>query len=189
MRCARRLAAWCSKILAQAFARLHKTPSPTSASPTLLLRIGKRNTAAEETDTGDFCDVEFQASDGPGLDLRMSVYEIAGAGQVIQAQAEHYARASLKPQAKRNLDLTGLTPVAQDVPLPNGFAFTAGAHREIPFPNESAVRTMASALYASLTTRQYPVSKADLKEYARSRRTQGDPEWLAFYATPGAERW
>jgi hypothetical protein len=141
-------------------------------------------------DPETFCELEFPADDGLGLDTRVSVYEIAGADRVIQAHAEHYARSNLGRQGKHNLDLSDLTPAPQGAPLVNGFAFTAAAHREIPFQTEGAVREMAAVLHAQLATRQYPVSKAQLREYARGRRDAGDAEWLAFYAgSPAATDW
>jgi hypothetical protein len=155
----------------------------------VLLRLGRRKASTELTDVAAFCDIEFQARDGPGLDLRLSVFEIEGPHQVVQAHAEHSARERLGRQAKRNLDLTETAPAAEARPLPNAFAFTARAHREIPFDNDEAVRAMATSLYRELAQRRYPVTKAELRAYTRARRDAGDREWLAFYATRAASDW
>ena len=168
-------------ILAAAFGRLQKRRSTNLTAETLLLRIGRRRVSDELPDPDTFCDLEFQDPNGPGLDRRLSVYQIPSP-QTIQAHAEHYARLALGPQGRHNLDLNGLTPAPKDDPLPNGFAFTAERHREIPFRSESAVRAMATALHASLSGRRHTVSKKEVKEYARQRRDEGDPEWRTFYA-------
>jgi len=151
----------------------------------VLLRITRRGSLVEVDDPGLFCDTLFQRVDGAGLDLSVSAYRLAEVGDATRAYAEHAAHADMDPPKSRtHFDLQGITPDPTHDPLQACcFAFLSAAHHEIHFADETAVRTMADALFAARSKRGHHVARSSVREYVKARLETTDAEWEAYCAT------
>ncbi len=127
------------------------------------------------------CDAEFREKDGT-TDLKVSVYQLGGPADVVQACAEHAASIPLDPKATANVDFEGLTSPPVNAPGPGRFAFTRTAHRNIVFESREALVTAVASLLADLGDRLHRVNRDQLRDYVRARRDAADPEWTAFLA-------
>ena len=135
------------------------------------------------------CETEFRASDGSAV-LELSVYQLAGVGDVVKACAEHAASIPLDPKSTVNVDLQGLTPPPLEAPGAGRFAFTREAHRNVVLPSEAALAEAVGALLADRENRVHVVDKQQLKAYIVARREAGDAEWIEFLAEATCpEKW
>jgi hypothetical protein len=147
----------------------------------LLLRVGRRKTAWELKSIDTIIKTEF--STRGEVELNTSVY-LVDAKDVTRTVAEHAAGNGLDPpRGFDNVDLEcGRAYHAS--PGTTGFGFTTEAHRELRFADEQDLRSfLETRILPEIETRRYVASKADIRDYARKRQAEGDPEWVRFLTT------
>lgn len=147
---------------------------------TLLLRVSRRKTAWEpETGAEETYRVEFTDRDGTP-DLSPSVYEIEDQQEdIVRAYAEHYAGLGLDPpRGATNVDFGGEHDVAQ-TPGDSDFEFTRDAHREVRFKTEEALKKFVELVCSEIETRKRPTTKAEVKNYVKSRLDEDDAAWCS----------
>lgn len=145
----------------------------------LLLRITKRRTSWEPgTAFEDTLRAEFRTKQG-SLDLRLSVYEVEDAADIItRTYAEHAAGAGLNPpRGATNMNLRCAEQCIVQAPGASSFRFTREAHRELLFSNDSALREFVQHMHDELESRQRKTTLEQLKEFVRARLISCDPEW------------
>ena len=155
----------------------------------MLLRICRRRTSWEsETDLETTFRTEFCRDGLP--DLRLSVYEIDEADDVVRSHAEHSASANADPPSgSTNVDLYG-HPKVQVVTGASAFQFTRQRHREMVFTHEQELRNFVAFVRANFDGRAYPTKKKQLLDYARERMATRDQEWIDFCnESPKAKKW
>jgi hypothetical protein len=128
---------------------------------------------------------EFRKRDGT-IDLRPSAYQIE-ASEMARAFAEH-ATAFNPPSSNAGIDLDGLGKQTEATPGRTGFAFTTAVHREILLEGRDELLGLIKTVAATIDSRRYPVSRADIIAYASTRLAAKDEEWqrAVAHATPGS---
>lgn len=147
----------------------------------MLLRVGRRKTAWELKSVDTIIKIEF--STRGEVELSASVY-LVDAKDVIRTVAEHAAGSGLDPpRGFDNVDLD-CGRACYDSPGETGFRFTTEAHRELRFADEQDLRSfLETRILPEIETRRHVASKADIREYAKKRQAEGDPEWVYFLTT------
>lgn len=141
-----------------------------------LIRFAKRLSSWEpEISDDDLLDTEFRDRNSGGPDLRPSVYEIYP-GDVLQAFAEHSTTRE-PPLSSGGIDLGGTSRPVVETLGETGFIFTIEVHREILLTNRDDLRGLVREVRGSLAERTYPITREQVREYARDRLRRGDQEW------------
>lgn len=154
----------------------------------LLVRFARRLSSWEpQTSDDDLLQTEFWDRNRGQPDLRPSVYAIH-AEEVVQAFAEH-ATAFTPPSSAGGIDVGGTGHPVEETPGDTGFSFTMHRHREIILRNRDDLLALVREVRGSLPTRSHPVTRSQVREYARSRLAQGDQEWERARSHATAQTW
>lgn len=120
--------------------------------------------------------------------LTPSVYEIESAEHVVRICTEHAASIPLDPPKGAAVDLSGREARAK-LGESRYFEFARQNHRELAFLDEADLRNFIATI-EGIEARLYRVSRRELKEFARQKINNGDPEWSAFCRESlGARSW
>lgn len=144
----------------------------------LALRVGRRRTSWESGDIDTIVRAEFW-SDG-AVELAVSVY-VVNVDDVLRTVTEHCAGLGCNTRGFPNLNLEAGRELVQ-TPGETNFEFTAAAHRELVFTDESDLRTfLVDTVIPDVATRTHTVQRQEMRDFARGRRDAGDLEWVAFF--------
>jgi hypothetical protein len=124
---------------------------------------------------------EFPGKNG-GLDLEPSVYELNDEGelhaQVVRACTEHAASLLHNPpNGGGGIDLAGLCRT-QPTPGRTAFDFTRTRHHEIQLESAEDLRALVQGALTTYESRNQPVTRDEMLDYADARLAAEDDEWL-----------
>jgi acetylornithine deacetylase/succinyl-diaminopimelate desuccinylase-like protein len=153
-----------------------------------LIRFARRLSSWEsETGDDDLLQTEFWDRNRGQPDLRPSVYEIEPT-DVVRAFAEH-ATAFNPPASSGGVDLGDTGRSVNVTPGQTGFSFTMKAHRELVLADRDDLLALVRHVRGSLDARTHRVSRAQVREYARTRLLVEDEEWERAKAEADPQNW
>jgi hypothetical protein len=151
--------------------------------PELILRLAQRNASWEKPAVDNIEELvrtEFYDEKGQP-DLRLSVFVVDSADQVVQVCAEYRASLGLGPRGKYvAFNVNGLFEDLAENDGATRFTFTQSGHREIVFASEQHLRKFVEQLIAEADSRRVEITRAQVKTYVANRYTAKDPEWDAL---------
>lgn len=156
----------------------------------MLVRFAKKRTTVWEGDrsVAEIQRAEFVLRDGEP-DLKPSVYEVV-AHEVIRAYAEHTAAIPLELSNSLGIDCSKHEFPEEPSEGQPCFEFIKTRHREILVGDVSGLHRLVAILKGSIAAiNSHPVTKEEVREYARARVVANDPEWAAVLARPTTKKW
>ncbi|WP_139806935.1 hypothetical protein [Deinococcus hopiensis] len=156
-----------------------------------VFRVIDRKSCPEETTPAELAELVFK--DRYGHYNNLSVYLVSKEDDLIlQIAAEHHAKAPLMPSNRALVDISDLFNEeclhSPDENCP--FSLWNQAHHEIMFADTAqAVLPSASLLCPILKNRWVGIREKPMKQYARTRWANRDPEWLQACTNPKVAEW